>query len=93
MCLWLGDGGGGFWGWRGAGVKKFLYYEFKFKTKKMIFLEGAWEGRLVILFFTKNPNLKKNIFFLGGGGGGNTWTDRRTGPTQFAPSTSSMFGA
>ena len=47
----------------------------------------------MILFFTKNPNLKKKNIFGGGGGGGNTWTDRQTGPTQFAPSTSSMFGA
>ena len=53
------------------------------------------------LFFTKNPNLKFRIFFLffwgGGGGGGGAggmgrWTDRRTGPNQFAASTSSKLG-
>ena len=54
-------------------------------------------------FFTKNPNLKKKIFLggragvegMGGGelGGGGRWTDRRTGPNQFAPSTSLKLGA
>ena len=38
-------------------------------------------------FFTKNPNL--TYIFLRGGGG--RWTDRHTGPNQFAPSTSSKF--
>ena len=35
------------------------------------------------------------VFFWRGGveGGGGRWTDRRTGPNQFAPSTSSKLGA
>ena len=47
-----------------------------------------------MIFFTKNPNLKKKK--LGGGGKagrGDRWTDRRTGRNQFAPSTSSKLGA
>ena len=52
----------------------------------------------LVIFFIKNPNLKqKNMFFWGGGaGGGRGWgrlTDRRTGPNQFAPSTSLKLGA
>ena len=52
---------------------------------------------------TKNPKLKE---IGGGGGGGKVWwgewgwgevyvdgLDRRTGPNQFAPSTSSKLGA
>ena len=31
---------------------------------------GGGAGARVSDFFTKNPNPKKNIFFLGGGGGG-----------------------
>ena len=60
-------------------------------------------ARVSGFFFTKNPNLKKKkkIFFFGGGGGGgegegvggNRWTDRRRGPNQFAPSTSSKLGS
>ena len=48
--------------------------------------------------FTKNPNLK-NFFFEGGGKKGagvvwgDRWMDRRTGPNQFHPSTSSKLGA
>ena len=33
-----------------------------------------------MIFFTKNPNLKKKIFFLGGGGvggGEDGWTDEQ----------------
>ena len=46
-------------------------------------------------FFTKNQNLKKKMGVgdreVGGGGWGwgDRWTDSRTGPNQFAPSTSS----
>ena len=46
---------------------------------------------------------KSIFFFVGGGGGGGwrdglgerrgRWMDRRTGPIQFAPSTSSKLGA
>ena len=44
-----------------------------------------------MIFFTKNPNLKKFFFFWGGGGEGRggvgggrgRWMDRRTGPNQF----------
>ena len=53
-------------------------------------------------FITKNPNLKdiKKQFrgcgagWVGGvGGGAVKWMDSRTGPNQFAPSTSSKLGA
>ena len=49
-----------------------------------------------MIFFTKNPNF--NFFFWGGGrrgggGLGGRWMDIRTGPNQFAPSTSSKLGA
>ena len=47
-------------------------------------------------FFTKNQNLKKknNIFVSWGWRGWrDIWTDRRTGPNQCAPSTSSKLGA
>ena len=37
-------------------------------------------GRISEFFFTKNPNLKKK------------WMDSRTGPNQFALSTSSSWG-
>ena len=54
----------------------------------------------MIFLFTQNPNLKR-IFFGGGvrgaarwcGGVGGRWMDRRPGPNQFAPSTSSKLGA
>ena len=45
------------------------------------------------IFFTTNPNLKKDFFFFFWGGGGRGWMDRRTGPNQFAPSTSSKLVA
>ena len=56
--------------------------------------------RVSEFFFTKNPN-PKNIFFSvflffrGGGvlGGWGRWMDSRTGPNQFAPSTSSKLVA
>ena len=45
-------------------------------------------------FFTKIPNLKNKKFFLGGKEGGvGGGVDGRTGPKQFAPSTSSKLGA
>ena len=65
----------------------------------MIFLLLSGGGsRLTKFFSTKIPNLKKFFFFFGGGGGGRgggrgRWMDRRTGPIQFAPSTSSKLGA
>ena len=53
--------------------------------------------------FDKESISKKNVCFFfwgGGGGGGGGWgrvggrcMDRRTGPNQFAPSTSSKLGA
>ena len=50
----------------------------------------------MLIFFTKNPNLKKKFFFFGGGGAageGGRWTDRQTtSQNQFAPSTSSKLG-
>ena len=58
---------------------KFLYYETKFKIKK-IFWVGAAGARLSNFFYkeSKSTNLKKKcfffffyfFFFLGGGGGG-----------------------
>ena len=95
------EGGGGRWlvRWVGgrAGVTEFFYYEskFKIKIKKNIFFGGGvWGGRgrvgerggaIVSEFFYTESKSKKN--FLGGGrGGGGRWTDRRTGPIQFAPS-------
>ena len=53
-------------------------------------------------FFNKESKTylrkKKKIFFCvcewgGGGGKRGRWIDRRTGPNQFAPSTSSKLGA
>ena len=54
---------------------KFFYYASKYKTKKKnIFfgrgggVEGGLGGggaRVKGVFFTKNPNLKKNFFFFG----------------------------
>ena len=44
------------------------------------------------IFFTTNPNLKKEFFFFFWGGG-RGWMDRRTGPNQFAPSISSKLVA
>ena len=48
----------------------------------------------------KKKKKKKNIFLFGGrggraevGGGRGRWMDRRTGPNQFASSTSSKLGA
>ena len=47
---------------------------------------------------SKNKKRKKKIFLSlfwkgkGGGGGVINWTDRHTGPNQFAPSTSSKLG-
>ena len=59
----------------------------------------------MIFFHTEFKSKKKNFFFfLGGGGdgglgrvcvcvgGGGSWMERRTGPNQFAPSTSLKFG-
>ena len=55
-----------FWGGGGARVCEFFYYESKFKY--FFWLGG---GRVRVSdFFTKNPNLKKNIFFFFWGGGG-----------------------
>ena len=51
-----------------------------------------------MIFFHKGSKLKKYIFFFWGGGGvgwddgGGGGVDRRTGPNQFAPSTSSKLG-
>ena len=50
------------------------------------------------IFFTKNPNLKKEKKLVGGvvggvSGGKGRMMDRRTGPNQFAPSTSVKLGA
>ena len=47
-----------------------------------------------MIIFTKNQNLKKKSGRRGmGGGGRGRWMDRRTGPNQSAPSTSSKLGA
>ena len=68
---------------------------------------GRGRGVRVSEFLSKRIRiLKKNSFFFflfffleGGGGGGRVgwgrrykWIDRRTGPNQFAPSTSSKLG-
>ena len=59
--------------------------------------EGRGEARVSEFFFHRIQMLKK---IFGGEGGmgvkgrdGGRWMDRRTGPNQFAPSTSSKFGA
>ena len=40
----------------------------------------------------RESKLKKMGWVWGGGRGRGRWTDRRTGPNQFAPSTSSKLG-
>ena len=45
---------------------------------------------MLVIFFTKNPNLKKMLGEEGGGGGGR-WMDRRTGPNQFATYQPTIF--
>ena len=84
--------------WRGS----------KFKIKETVFLAGekaggGGRGASVSDFFHKESKSTKKkkffFFFLGGGGGGGgeggrggRCMDRRTGPNQFAPSTSSKLG-
>ena len=59
---------------------------------------GAGGGGLglVIFFHKESKSKKKNFFFFWRGGGGEAgwgrgrWMDRRTGPNQFAPSTSKL---
>ena len=49
-----------------------------------------------MIFFTKNPYIKTKFFGVVVGGWGRVegrCMDRRTGPNQFAPSTSSKLGA
>ena len=50
-----------------------------------------------MIFLNIESKAKKKIYFFWGGGGGGggrgRWTDRRTDPNQFAPSTSSKLGA
>ena len=53
---------------------------------------GGGGARVCEFFFTQNPNLKKKFWVGVGGGGGGRWMDRRTGPNQLAPSTSSKLG-
>ena len=61
-------------------------------------------GLELVIFFHKESKSKKNFFFGGEGGGvgdgdgelgegRGRWMDRRTGPNQFTPSTSSKLGA
>ena len=53
-------------------------------------------ARVSDFFFHKESKSKKKLFFFGGGGGFEAgwgrgrWMDRRTGPNQFAPSTSKL---
>ena len=74
-----------------------VFFFIKNPNLKQFFLACVcvWGG---VIFFTKNPNLKKKLGEGGGEGGGGgrgrcRWMDRRTGPNQFAPSTSSKLGA
>ena len=82
----------------GAGESEFFYYESKFKIQNFFFcLYGGGRGaRVSVFFFYKESksNLKKKyvFFFFLGGGGGVRWTDRRTGPNRFVPSTSLKLG-
>ena len=91
MCVWGGWGGG-------AGIIDFLVYP-NLTEKNFFFFGGGGgrgEARVSDFFKHRIQSKKKNIFFLGGGGGGGgrgRWTDRRTDPNQFAPSTSSKLGA
>ena len=58
---------------------------------------GEWGGgaRVSECFFYKDSKSKEKNCGGGewsGGGGRGRWTDRRTGPNQFSPSTSSKLG-
>ena len=66
----------------GARVSIFFLLRIQIKKKKIRVEAGGWEGGATgseLFLFTKNPNLKKNVFFFffffvffffGGGGGG-----------------------
>ena len=58
---------------------------------------GGGRGARVSKFFPQRIQIKNKRIFVGWGGGGSAvggrWMDRQTGPNQFAPSTSSKFGA
>ena len=71
----------------------FFYKVFKSNKKNLAGGKGGGrvgkgDGLSKLIFFTKNRNRK-----FGVGAGWGRWTDRRTGPNQFAPSTSSKLGA
>ena len=82
--------------------------KFKVKNKKKSFFgkkgvggrEGGGARVSDFCFHKESESKKKNAFFWGGGWdegaggrGRGRWMDRRTGPNQFAPSTSSKLGA
>ena len=57
----LGLGGGG----KGVrGKWTFFYFESKFKIFFLVWRVGGWRGARISIFFSKNPNLKKKIFFF-----------------------------
>ena len=72
----------------------FFYYESKLKTVCFFFsffffwwVEVGGVGAGVSEFLLQRIQGGIRV------GGGSRWTDRRTGPNQFAPSTSTKFGA
>ena len=85
---------------RRTGVNICFYYESKFFNFFFGFGGGVgnwWVGVSTVsdFLFDKGSKSKKKIFFWGGIGvwGEGRLTNRRTGPNQFAPSTSSKLGA
>ena len=82
-----------------AGISEFFYYESEFKMNFFFWggEGGGWGERAAgeleqVIFSIKNPNLERKNNW-GWVGEKDRWMDRRTGPNQFAPSTSKKLGA
>ena len=85
--------GAGVRGGRGAGVNEFLCGGGGGGAGGEVGLGGRWGLECVNLFYKESKSKKKFFLAGGGGGGGGRWMDRRTGPNQFATSTSSKLVA
>ena len=88
----MGGGGGGGGGGQGIGRRsEFFYYESKFKITTFWGAGGGGEGGAGGARVLRIQILNKQKIWVGGARG--RWTDRRTGPKQFASSSSSKSGA